>query len=126
MVVLGQEVRVTRVLNLDDTPWVLARAHFPVVNLNKVFRTDAKKLIMEDIEHYRIPVYNFPYDIEEDDEDTVEEISTSTTPHGYWRARTFRLSISTKSSEPTIAKGISVTRTSWLSVALCSTATWLT
>jgi len=28
---------------------------------------------MEDIEHYRIPVYNFPYDIEEDDEDTVEE-----------------------------------------------------
>lgn len=32
-----------------------------------------KKLIMEDIEHYRIPVYNFPYDIEEDDEDTVEE-----------------------------------------------------
>lgn len=34
---------------------------------------DSKKLIMEDIEHYRIPVYNFPYDIEEDDEDTVEE-----------------------------------------------------
>merc|ERR1712000_654778 len=27
----------------------------------------------QDIEHYRIPVYNFPYDIEEDDEDTVEE-----------------------------------------------------
>jgi len=34
---------------------------------------EAKKLVMEDIEHYRIPVYNFPYDIEEDDEDTVEE-----------------------------------------------------
>lgn len=34
---------------------------------------ESKKLIMEDIEHYRIPVYNFPYDIEEDDEDTVEE-----------------------------------------------------
>lgn len=33
----------------------------------------SKKLIMEDIEFYRIPVYNFPYDIEEDDEDTVEE-----------------------------------------------------
>jgi cell division control protein 11 len=31
---------------------------------------ESKKLIME---HYRIPVYNFPYDIEEDDEDTVEE-----------------------------------------------------
>ncbi|KAI3573471.1 Septin-domain-containing protein [Fusarium oxysporum f. sp. albedinis] len=33
----------------------------------------SKKLIMEDIEHYRIPVYNFPYDIEEDDEETIEE-----------------------------------------------------
>lgn len=28
---------------------------------------------MEDIEHHRIPVYNFPYDIEEDDDDTVKE-----------------------------------------------------
>lgn len=34
---------------------------------------ESKKLIMEDIEHYHIPVYNFPYEIEEDDEDTVEE-----------------------------------------------------
>ena len=34
---------------------------------------ESKKLVMEDIEHYRIPVYNFPYDIDEDDEDTVEE-----------------------------------------------------
>ncbi|KAG0632824.1 Septin-domain-containing protein [Tuber brumale] len=34
---------------------------------------ESKKLVMEDIEHYRIPVYNFPYDMEEDDEDTVEE-----------------------------------------------------
>jgi len=34
---------------------------------------ESKKLVMEDIEHYRIPIYNFPYDIEEDDEDTVEE-----------------------------------------------------
>jgi cell division control protein 11 len=24
---------------------------------------ESKKLVMEDIEHYRIPVYNFPYDI---------------------------------------------------------------
>lgn len=30
---------------------------------------------MQDIEHYNIPIYNFPYDIEEDDEDTVEENS---------------------------------------------------
>lgn len=36
---------------------------------------ESKRLIMEDIEHYRIPVYNFPYDTEEDDEDTVEENS---------------------------------------------------
>lgn len=33
----------------------------------------SKKLIMEDIDYYKIPVYNFPYDIEEDDEETVEE-----------------------------------------------------
>jgi cell division control protein 11 len=36
---------------------------------------ESKKLIMDDIEHYRIPVYNFPYDVEEDDEDTIEENS---------------------------------------------------
>jgi septin family protein len=27
--------------------------------------------IMEDIEHYDIPIYNFPYDVEEDDEETI-------------------------------------------------------
>ncbi|KAI9154867.1 Septin [Paramyrothecium foliicola] len=32
----------------------------------------SKKLIMEDIEYYRIPVYNFPYDVD-DDEETIEE-----------------------------------------------------
>lgn len=36
---------------------------------------DFKRRIMEDIEHYNIPIYNFPYDPEEDDEDTVEENS---------------------------------------------------
>ncbi|RUS13850.1 Septin-domain-containing protein [Endogone sp. FLAS-F59071] len=36
---------------------------------------DFKKRIMQDIEHYNIPIYNFPYDVEEDDEDTVEENS---------------------------------------------------
>lgn len=30
---------------------------------------------MEDIEHHNIPIYNFPYDPEEDDEETVEENS---------------------------------------------------
>lgn len=28
---------------------------------------------MEDIDHYDIPIYNFPYDPEEDDEDTIED-----------------------------------------------------
>ncbi|KIK69288.1 hypothetical protein GYMLUDRAFT_35357 [Collybiopsis luxurians FD-317 M1] len=32
-----------------------------------------KKRIMEDIEHHDIPVYNFPYDVEEDDEETIME-----------------------------------------------------
>ncbi|CAG8485262.1 12783_t:CDS:2, partial [Racocetra fulgida] len=26
---------------------------------------------MEDIDHYNIPIYNFPFDVEEDDEETV-------------------------------------------------------
>ncbi|KAG5716597.1 Septin spn like protein [Termitomyces sp. T112] len=34
-----------------------------------------KKRIMEDIEHYDIPVYNFPYDVEEDDDETIEDNS---------------------------------------------------
>jgi cell division control protein 11 len=36
---------------------------------------DFKKRIMEDIEYYSIPVYNFPYDVEEDDEETIEDNS---------------------------------------------------
>ncbi|KAG0038331.1 hypothetical protein BG000_005969 [Podila horticola] len=36
---------------------------------------DFKKRIMQDIEHYNIPIYNFPYDPEEDDEETVYENS---------------------------------------------------
>lgn len=28
---------------------------------------------MEDIDHYDIPIYNFPYDVEEDDEETIHE-----------------------------------------------------
>ncbi|CAG8500661.1 3623_t:CDS:10 [Gigaspora margarita] len=34
-----------------------------------------KKRIMEDIDYYNIPIYNFPFDVEEDDEETVEENS---------------------------------------------------
>ena len=29
--------------------------------------------IMEDILHYEIPIYNFPYDVEEDDEETIAD-----------------------------------------------------
>ena len=36
---------------------------------------ESKKLIMEDIEHYDIAVYNFPYDVEEDDEETIQDNS---------------------------------------------------
>ncbi|KAJ3299181.1 hypothetical protein HK104_009785 [Borealophlyctis nickersoniae] len=32
-----------------------------------------KKKVMEDIAYYKIPIYNFPYDEEEDDEDTIDE-----------------------------------------------------
>ncbi|WVR07592.1 hypothetical protein IAU60_004634 [Kwoniella sp. DSM 27419] len=34
-----------------------------------------KKRIMEDIEYYNIPVYTFPYDAEEDDEETIADNS---------------------------------------------------
>ncbi|KAJ3527349.1 hypothetical protein NMY22_g9817 [Coprinellus aureogranulatus] len=34
-----------------------------------------KKRIMEDIDYYDIPVYNFPYDVEEDDEETIQDNS---------------------------------------------------
>ena len=34
-----------------------------------------KKRVMEDIEYYNIPVYNFPYDVEEDDEETIADNS---------------------------------------------------
>ncbi|KAJ1959332.1 Cell division control protein 11 [Dispira parvispora] len=32
-----------------------------------------KKRVMEDIDNFRIPIYNFPYDPEEDDDEVVEE-----------------------------------------------------
>ncbi|KAK9447396.1 Septin-domain-containing protein [Limtongia smithiae] len=42
-------------------------------SLTPVEIAETKKLVMEDIEYYKIPIYNFPYDVEEDDEQTVEE-----------------------------------------------------
>jgi hypothetical protein len=43
---------------------------------------------MEDIEHYGIPVYNFPYDVEEDDEETIQDnselrVCSKMTPHSH-------------------------------------------
>lgn len=37
------------------------------------FGLNHRTKIMEDIDHYDIPIYNFPYDPEEDDEDTIED-----------------------------------------------------
>lgn len=34
-----------------------------------------KRRVMEDIEYYNIPIYNFPYDVEEDDEETIQDNS---------------------------------------------------
>lgn len=34
-----------------------------------------KKLVLEDIEFHNIPVYNFPFDVDEDDMETIEENS---------------------------------------------------
>lgn len=48
---------------------VIGRADSLTVRELTVF----KKRVMEDIDHYDIPIYNFPYDIEEDDEDTITE-----------------------------------------------------
>lgn len=36
---------------------------------------DFRKRVMEDIEYYGIPIYNFPYDAEEDHPDTIAENS---------------------------------------------------
>jgi cell division control protein 11 len=32
-----------------------------------------KRLIMDDVDHHQIPIYNFPFDPEDDDEETIEE-----------------------------------------------------
>lgn len=43
---------------------------------------------MEDIDYYDIPIYNFPYDPEEDDEETIQdnmELRVSETDAGQWR-----------------------------------------
>ncbi|KAG1442680.1 hypothetical protein G6F56_010966 [Rhizopus delemar] len=45
------------------------------IDIELMRRLSPRVNIMEDIEHYSIPIYNFPYDVEEDDEDTIEENS---------------------------------------------------
>lgn len=42
-------------------------------SLTKRELKDFKKRIMEDINHYDIPIYNFPYDVEDDDEETIQD-----------------------------------------------------
>jgi cell division control protein 11 len=46
-----------------------------IMSVDQEFVTDNSTQIMEDIEHYDIPVYNFPYDVEEDDEETIQDNS---------------------------------------------------
>lgn len=36
----SKEIRVSRVLDLDYTPWVLSGANLAVINLNEILRTD--------------------------------------------------------------------------------------
>ena len=81
--VLEPDPNILTVYSLRELDIELMRRLSPRVNVIPVIGkadtltpaelAESKKLIMEDIEYYRIPVYNFPYDIEEDDEDTVEE-----------------------------------------------------
>lgn len=56
------------------SPWVNV---IPVLgkadSLTSTELIESKRLIMEDIDHYNIPVYDFPYDIDEDDDDTIKE-----------------------------------------------------
>jgi cell division control protein 11 len=40
---------------------------------------------MEDIDHYDIPIYNFPYDVEEDDEETIQDNSELRVSHSLAR-----------------------------------------
>ena len=51
----------------------------PVIAKSDSFKrqelVDFKRRVMEDIEHYQIPIYNFPYDVEEDHPDTIAENS---------------------------------------------------
>lgn len=43
--------------------------------------------IMEDIENYDIPVYNFPYDVEEDDEETIQDNSELRVSCKFWHTK---------------------------------------
>ena len=46
-----------------------------IADVHRRFAASDQVQIMEDIEHYDIPVYNFPYDVEEDDEETIQDNS---------------------------------------------------
>ncbi|KAF7376561.1 Chloride channel protein [Mycena sanguinolenta] len=51
----------------------LMRRLSPRVNVIPVIGRADSLTVMEDIDHYDIPIYNFPYDVEEDDEETIQE-----------------------------------------------------
>lgn len=52
-----------------------------------------KRRVMEDIEHYNIPVYNFPYDVEEDDDETIQDNSELRVGTIFWPLRSFLTAI---------------------------------
>ena len=49
--------------------WLACGLHARLISTLRVLQ------VMEDIEYYGIPVYNFPYDVEEDDEETIQDNS---------------------------------------------------
>ena len=64
---------------IDDALQPIIATALPVIgkadSMTLTEKQEFKKRIMEDIEHYGIPVYNFPYDVEEDDEETIADNS---------------------------------------------------
>jgi septin family protein len=45
----------------------------PPIPILSVWTDQTLSQIIEDIDYYDIPIYNFPYDPEEDDEETIQD-----------------------------------------------------
>ena len=71
---LSPRVNVIPVIGKSDTltPTELRAFKRRVGNSQKI---SSNAQINEDIDYYGIPIYNFPYDIEEDDEETIADNS---------------------------------------------------